>query len=97
MPTGQLVNLPLLVSGGGWQPQVAGGGNDKLKGKPETGRLARVHKVGAPLRGVRGRTVFIESDNLALLIKALSANGRDAVAPLPIAFLVNWPTGQRIN
>ena len=26
------------ASGGGWQPQVAGGGNDKLKGKPETGK-----------------------------------------------------------
>jgi len=34
---------------------------------------------------------------LARLINNLSANGRDAVAPLPIAFLVNWPAGQRIN
>ncbi len=25
------------------------------------------------------------------------ANGRDAVAPLPTEFLVNWPAGQRIN
>jgi hypothetical protein len=62
----------------------------------------------------------MRSDKLARLIDPLSANGRDAVAPLPfdvsgrverprstaadqgwsalpIAFLVNWPTGQPVN
>ena len=33
----------MQVSGGRWQPQVAGGGNDELKGRPETGWLAGVH------------------------------------------------------
>ncbi len=51
------------VSGGGWQPQVAGGGRVVLP------------RVGARLRRVRGRTDIRMVDDHTRLIARGSANG----------------------
>ena len=43
------------ITGGGWQPRVAGGGSLKLKGKLETGGLAGGTQLRVPGLGYRFR------------------------------------------